>query len=243
VNNFQKSIQKYGTYIEELRWRIVLITKAFIVFFAIGFFGTTPAVKLMMQYINMPDVTIVATSPFQLIELAMSVGFFVGSLFTVPLVVYHLYSFLKPGLLPTERRWFLLSLPVGLLLFLTGFAYGCGIMYYGIKLIAVMNADLGVANYWDIGTFISQIVLTASLLGLLFIFPIVITFLIRLGAITARALAEKRRHAIVIIVIIVSLLPPTDGVSLILMSLPLVLIFELTVFFNRHADNHRSLIV
>jgi sec-independent protein translocase protein TatC len=136
-------------------------------------------------------------------------------------------------LLPKERKIFVLSMPLGVLLFLIGFLYGCGMLYYGIKLIAQTNISLGVVNYWDINTFISQIVLTSSLLGLLFIFPLVITFLIRLGIISVNFLRSKRRHAIVVIFIIVSLLPPTDGLSLILMAAPLVLIFEFTVLFNR----------
>jgi sec-independent protein translocase protein TatC len=106
-------------------------------------------------------------------------------------------------------------------------------LYYGIKLIAKTNINLGVVNYWDINTFISQIVLTSSLLGLLFLFPLVITFLIKLKVISVNFLKSKRRHAVVVIFIVVSLLPPTDGLSLILMAVPLMLIFEITVLLNR----------
>lgn len=235
VNNFQKILNKYEIYFEELRSKLLLLTKIFVIVFAIGFFITTPVIKLMMKYINMPGVTIVTTSPFQLIDLAMSVGFFTACIVTAPVFVYYLYDFLKPGLLPKEKKSFLWSLPIGFLLFLTGFFYGCGILYYGIKLIAQVNVGIGIANYWNISTFISQIVLTSSLLGMLFIFPMIITFLIRLGIMSVNMLKSKRRQAIVIIFIIVSLLPPTDGVSLIMMALPLVLIFELTVLFNRNS--------
>ena len=187
----------------------------------------------MLKYVDISGVTLVTTSPFQLIELAMSMGFFTACIFTVPIFVYHLYAFLKSALLPKERRVFLFSIPLGIGLFLIGFLYGCGMLYYGIKLIAKTNVSLGVVNYWDINIFISQIVLTSSLLGLLFIFPLVITFLIRLGILSVSFLRSKRKHAIVVIFIFVSLLPPTDGLSLILMAVPLMLIFELTVLFNR----------
>ncbi|NTV44110.1 MAG: preprotein translocase subunit TatC [Candidatus Yonathbacteria bacterium] len=231
----------YAAYIDELRRRIVLITKIFVGFFVLGFFSTTPIIRFMMEHMDFSGVTIVTTSPFQLMDLAMSIGFFIACTLTVPVFIYHLYSFLKPGLLAKERTYFLLALPVGIGLFFFGFLYGVGIMYYGIELIADVNINLGVANYWDIGTFISQIVLTSSLLGLLFIFPIIVTFLIRLGIFSVDMLRLKRRHAIVIIFIFVSLLPPTDGVSLILMSVPLALIFELTIFFNRKKKTHHRL--
>jgi sec-independent protein translocase protein TatC len=237
VNELQKSISKYAVYFEELRRRLFSLTKMFAIIFAVGFFAAPQVIKFMMKYLNtFKDVTMVTTSPFQLIELSMSFGFFFACIITVPIFIYHLYSFLKPGLLPKERKFFLLSLPLGLGLFLLGFVYSCGMLYLAIELMAQVNIGLGVANYWDIGTFLSQMVLTSALLGILFIFPLVISFLIKLGIMTVDFLKAKRRHAVVIIFIIVSLLPPTDGLSLVLMSAPLVLIYEFTILFNRKSN-------
>jgi sec-independent protein translocase protein TatC len=233
VSNLQEGINKYSVYFEELRRRLFLLTKIFVGVFAIGFLSSPSLIKLMMGVINFEGVTIVTTSPFQLVDLAMSMGFFFACIITIPIFIYHLYSFLKTGLLPKERKIFVLSLPLSLLLFLLGFLYSSIMLYFAIGIIAKVNIGLGVVNYWDIGTFISQIVITSSLLGVLFIFPLIITFLIKIGIISFEFLRSKRKHAIVIIFIIVSLLPPTDGLSLVLMAAPLILIFELTVLFNR----------
>ncbi|MBP6884021.1 MAG: twin-arginine translocase subunit TatC [Candidatus Pacebacteria bacterium] len=243
MNNFQKGLAKYAVYFEELRSKLVLLVKIFAVVFVLSFFNIAPIIKLLLKYLQMAGVTIVTTSPFQLVDLAMSIGFFTASLVTVPIFIFYLYSFLKPALLRNERRFFLLSLPLGLGLFLLGFLYSAIMLYYAIKLIAVVNIAIGVTNYWDISSYVYQVVLTSTLLGLLFIFPLVITFLIRLGILSVDFLRSKRRHAVVIIFLIVSLLPPTDGLSLILMAAPLVLIFELTVFFNRFNNNGRNLII
>jgi sec-independent protein translocase protein TatC len=236
VNNFQKSIAKYVVYFEELRGKLVLLVKIFAVVFFLGFFNISPIIQLLLKYSNMNGVTIVTTSPFQMVDLAISIGFFTASVVIVPIFIYFLYSFLKPALLPREIKFFLLALPLGLILFFIGFLYSSVMLYYAIRLIASVNITLGIANYWDISSYIYQIILTSTLLGLLFIFPLIITFLIRLGIFSIDFLRSKRRHAIVIIIIIVSLLPPTDGLSLILMSVPLVLLFELTVLFNRNKN-------
>lgn len=233
MNNFQKTLSKYATYFEELRKKLVFLVKIFAIVFVLGFFNVGPIIKLILKYLKVDGVTIATTSPFQLVDLAMSIGFFLSCVITVPIFIYFLYSFLKPALLPKERKFFMLSLPLGLILFIIGFLYSSTMLYYAIRLIAFVNVNLGVVNYWDISSYIYQIVLTSTLLGLLFIFPLVITFLIKLGIITSRFLKSKRRHAIVIIFLIVSLLPPTDGLSLILMSVPLILIYELTILFNR----------
>ncbi len=234
MNNFQRNLAKYSIYFEELRSKLVLLVKIFAVVFVLGFFNIGPIIRIMLKYLKMDGVTIATTSPFQLVDLAMSIGFFMACVVTVPIFIYFLYSFLKPALLSAERKFFLLALPLGLLLFSTGFLYSSIMLYYAIRLVAVVNTTLGIANYWDISSYIYQIVLTSSLLGLLFIFPLVITFLIKLGITDADFLKTKRRHAVAIIFIIVSLLPPTDGLSLILMSVPLILIFELTILFNRN---------
>jgi sec-independent protein translocase protein TatC len=173
----------------------------------------------------------------------MSVGFFFACAVMVPLFIFHLYTFFKPGLLKKERRIFFLSLPISLGLFILGFSYSAGMLYYAIQFIAKINISLGIVNYWDIRLFISEIVITSSLLGVLFIFPLFITILIRLGFLNVNFLKSKRRHAIAIIFIIVSLLPPTDGISLILMAAPLMLMFELTILLNRNKHKGRNLIL
>lgn len=239
MNKFQKSINKYAIYFEELRRRVLTLTKIFIGAFAIGFFATSPVIKFILDNIKIDGVTIVTTSPFQLVELAMSVGFFFACIVVIPIFIYYLYIFIKPALLKSEKKIFLLALPLGLILFIIGFLYSCIMLYYAILLIANVNVTLGVANYWDISTFISQIVITSSLLGILFIFPLVMTFLIRLRIVSTIFLKSKRKHVIVAIFVLVSLLPPTDGLSLILMALPLMLIFELTILFNR-GNNGRN---
>ena len=237
MNNFQRNLVKYGVYFEDLRRKVLLLTKIFIVVFGLGFLLTSPALKFILKYINIENVRLVTTSPFQLINLAMSVGFFFACIVVIPIFIYYLYSFLKPALMPKERNVFLFSLPLALLLFIIGFSYGVGMLYYGIKLIAKTNVSLGVENYWDISAFISQIVVTSSMLGVIFLFPLILTFLIKVNIFTVSFLRSKRKHAIVGIFILVSLLPPTDGLSLVLMAAPLMLIFELTVLFNRNSRN------
>ncbi len=238
----QKYIARYATYFEELRRRLLLLIKIFFGVFIFGFFATSPFIKFFITYMAVKDVLVVATTPFQLVDLAMSAGFFLSSVVVTPFFVYHLYAFLSPGLLPKERKLFISLIPLSLVLFFVGFAYGFGTMYFATGAIAHLNVTLGVVNYWDISRFVSQIVLTASLLGLIFEFPLVITFLIRVGITSVQFLRSKRKHAAVIIFIFVSLLPPTDGLSLILMASPMVLIYELTILVNSRVGNRRALI-
>ncbi|QQR50404.1 twin-arginine translocase subunit TatC [Candidatus Nomurabacteria bacterium] len=243
MDGLHQYLHQYSNYFNELQWRLLSLLRIFALVFIIGFFTTSPLIKLFIKHLAIKDVLIVTTAPFQLINLAMSAGFFLASVVVTPFFVYHLYAFLSPGLLKLEKKLFIALIPVSIPLFFLGFGYGFAILYFAIETIAHLNTTLGIVNYWDITRFVSEIVLTASLLGLVFEFPIVITFLIRTGFTTVRYLRSKRRHAIVFIFILVSLLPPTDGLSLVLMALPMVLIYELTILVNSSFKSRHSLII
>jgi len=232
VEGIQKYIVQYVGYLDEIRRRVLILVKIFAGVFLVGFIATGPLIRLVIEKLAIENVLIVTTSPFQLVNLAMSSGFFLASVIIAPFFAYHLYTFLSPGLLATEKRLFVSLIPLSLVLFFVGFSYGFTTMYFATESIAQLNVSLGVVNYWDIGKFVSEIVLTSSLLGLIFQFPIAITFMIRVGFVRVEFLRSKRRHAIVVIFFLVSLLPPTDGLSLILMALPMWIIYELTILVN-----------
>jgi sec-independent protein translocase protein TatC len=166
-------------------------------------------------------------------DLATDIGVFVATILTSPYALYHVYGFLKPAISKSERRLFWFLIPVMVILFFIGFAYGAVTLYIAFRALAALNSTLGISNIWNISQFLAELVVTAALLGLLFEFPIILTFLIRIKLLPVEYVIAKRRHAYVLIFVFVSLLPPTDGVSLIMTALPLIGIYEVTIFINR----------
>jgi sec-independent protein translocase protein TatC len=118
-------------------------------------------------------------------------------------------------------------------LFVLGFIFGASILFFAFKIIANINENLGILNIWDISSYLSQIFITSALLGLLFQFPLILTGLMKLNLFNVTALKKRRHLAWLTSFIITSLLPPTDGLSLIAMSLPLILLYEITILANR----------
>jgi sec-independent protein translocase protein TatC len=232
VNNFQKTISKYAIYFEELRRRFISIAKIFAVVFIIGIINVGPIMRLLIKYSANAGVTIITTSPFQMVNLAMSIGFFIACIVTVPILIYHLYSFLKPALLPKETKFFLLSIPAGLILFILGFLYSSIMLYYAIKFIIVLNASYGVSNYWDVSKYLSQIIMASVFFGLVFEFPIILTLIIRMGILKVEFLKKNRRYAMAIIFIFVGLLPPPEVFTTIIQAAPLVFLYEITIQLN-----------
>lgn len=221
-------------YLEDLRGRIYSSAVIFSLIFFVGFFLSASILKHFVAFFNIKDVVIATTSPFQFASLAVDIGFFCALICTLPLFMYHLFAFVLPALSSKERRKLLLSIPVSIFLFVFGFLYGFMIIYYSFALLAKINQNLGIQNIWDIGSFLSQLFLTSSLLGLVFQFPIVLSVFVKLGMLSVEFLRQKRKVAVLCIFVLVSLLPPTDGISLIAMGLPLILLYEATILINRN---------
>lgn len=232
MEDFQTYLTLYGDYLDDLRKRLYRTVILFIAVFATGFLCTGTILKFLIRVLKIRDATIVATSPFQLIDLAMNVGLFCAIVIILPYIVHQIYGFLRAGLHAPERALFIRLIPVGLFLFLLGFAYGFGVMYYALAVIASVNVGLGIVNLWDISQFFSQIMITSALLGVLFEIPLILSFLVRLNILSVQFLRDKRPYATVFILVLVALLPPTDGLSFVVMSVPLLLIYELVIVLN-----------
>ncbi len=230
---------EYYRYLEDIRRRLYNLVIAFIIFFFVGFLCSGQILKLVIGAFHLQSAEIVTTSPFQSLDLAMSVGMYTGLVICLPLFVYHLYGFLRDGLNRGEKRFFFLLLPAAAGLFLVGFAYGFAILYFTLDTIAAYNASLGIRNLWDISKFLMQLILTSALLGVIFEYPMVLLFLVKVGLITPKFLREKRRHAVAAMFILTSLLPPTDGLSLVIMVLPLIVIYEITIIIGTRIARSR----
>ncbi len=232
MGNFASFAETYGPYLEEIRKRLYRLAIVFTGAFILGLFSTNIFLPFFVHFLSIENVTIVATSPFQLLELAMSAGFFSAIVITIPFAFQQAYAFLRDGLLPRERRMIFLLIPLSLFLFFLGFSYGFAVMYYAIGFIANVNAGFGITNLWSVTQFLSQILITSALLGCIFEFPVVLSALIRLRVCSVGFLRRNRRIAYAGIFIFVALLPPTDGLSFLVMSLPLILMYELTILAN-----------
>lgn len=233
LEELNNKIDTYSPYLDDLSRRLKIITFCFIGSFGLGVLASTTILRYVVKFFNFTDVTLNTTSPFQLFDLVMTLGMFIALLICIPVLIYHTYTFIKSALKKSERRAFFMLIPFSMVLFLLGFFYGFLILYSTMQILANINISLGIENVWDITLFLSKIVSTSALLGLIFQFPIILSIFIRLDLIKTQYLREKRRHAILGMFVFTSLLPPTDGISLLLMVLPLVVMYEFTIMYNR----------
>jgi len=235
MTEFQKKLKEFSPYLQDIFQRIYVLTIAFVVFFVFGFIFSGSIIKILSRIFDFPGVVLAATSPFQLVDLAMNTGLLFAVTGLTPLLLYHFYDFVGSGLKREEKKIFFVTLPIIIGLFVVGFLYGFYTLRYATQAIAILNISLGVQNLWNINTFLTQIATTSAFLGLIFEFPLVVTALVKFGIINVSFLKKHRRHVIFVILILTSLLPPTDGISLLVMVSPLIVMYELTILYNQFA--------
>lgn len=243
AGKIDKIIKDYGPYLNDIWRRVYHIAIFFIVIFIVGFFGAGHVIRLFIHTFHLKDVVIAVTSPLQFLDISVDIALFLAIFATTPFALYQFYAFLKPAVSHKEFKALFWTLPLSFFLFALGFAYGFFTLYWGLQMLASLNVSFGLQNIWDIGLFLSQLAITAALLGVIFQFPLIMSIFLKFNIITREFLVQKRRIAYAFIVVIVSLLPPTDGVSLLIMSVPLVGLYELTILYDRLTNRRRTLLV
>lgn len=228
-----ESYEEYQPYLNDVIARLRRVAIVFIVTLVVGFLCAAPIVRLLISWLDLTDVTIVVSSPFQLFNLSFSIACMIAAAVAVPHFIWNLYAFLRTGLTRKELISGLKIIPISILLFVAGAAFGALSLYWGLAIMAKQAALFGLQNFWDVGTFISQIITTASLLGIIFQFPIILGLLFRAGVLEYSHFAGKRPIVYASSLILVAILPPSDGLSLIIMTMPIIALYELTLVIYR----------
>lgn len=232
-SDFEKAVDKYLPFLLEIRKRLLFIVAIFLLFVLLGFIYYQKLISVLLAIFQLEGVNIVFTSPFQFLSLAINTAILTGTIVIFPLIVFQILAFLKPALSPKEFRMIIYLIPLSTVLFLSGFAFGILIMRYVIVLFYERTTELNIGNFLDVSRLLSQILTTSALLGIAFQFPIVLTVLMRLRIVSYKFISTKRLYAYAISLVFAALLPPTDLLSLVLLTLPLIVLYELTMLANK----------
>lgn len=224
---------KYSPIFFEIRKRILFTLTVFAVASLSGFIFYERIIRFLIDILSLNGINIVFTSPFQFINLAISCGIASGLVLVFPLLLYQFYSFLRPALRVKEFKMVIGFLPFSIVLFLIGFSFGFLIMKWQIKIFLSQSVSLGIGNILDISRLLSTVLLTSIFLGIGFQFPIIMLLLMRIGIIKHHQISKQRMWVYLGSFFFAVLLPADSILADILITLPLVILFELTLIMNR----------
>jgi len=229
----QESQSSYLPLLYEIRRRLLIIIIIFFTSFAAGIFFYERIIKIFLVLLNLQGAKIVFSSPFEYMNLALNCGLIVAIIVTLPFVLYQAVKFIKPALTEKEYKIFNKNIPFSIILFIFGFFVGFETMKY-VGFLSYQTAQhLGIESFLNVSNLLAVVLLTSTLMGLAFQFPLVLIFLIKTNIVKREVFVSKRPLAYIISIIFASLMPPTDILSLILLTLPLVFLFEVVLLLTK----------
>jgi sec-independent protein translocase protein TatC len=170
----------------------------------------------------------------------MMVSFWLGLICAFPFVLWEFWKFIRPGLLPSEQRTIRGVVFICSSLFFLGVCFGYFILApFSISFLAgytVEGAD--VAPTLD--SYVNYMTMFTIPTGLIFEMPIVAYFLAKLGVIGQQFMRAYRRHAIVVIVIIAAIITPPDVASQIIVVIPLLTLYEVSIMVVGRVQRQRE---
>ena len=165
------------------------------------------------------------------------VGIIVGS----PIFIYHVWKFIEPGLYPEERQGmrFAAAFAAGFFVLGVVFAY-LVITPLALQFFANYEISESIINEFDITRYFSMVTMWAFGVGVLFELPVVIYFLARVGMVSPAILRTGRKYALIVVLVLGAFFTPPDPVSQILVALPLMLLYELSIYITTYVERKKK---
>lgn len=226
-------------HLAELRRRLVrsaivlLITVVLSLVFARQIFAILllPAAGTTFIYIELTEM----------FGIYMKVCFISGLILAMPYLTYEFIMFVSPALTSREKRFVYVVLPWIGLMFTAGVVFGYFVLIPpAMRFLTTFGSDIATPQI-RIGNYISLVTRLLLAIGLVFEMPVVTTFLARLGIISSKWLASKRRLAIIFAFILGALITPTfDPINQSLVAVPLIILYELSIWLARLLGRKRA---
>ncbi len=166
----------------------------------------------------------------------LKVALWTGVIMAFPYLIYQLYGFISPALYEQEKKYSVMLIGFGILLFAIGVLLNYFIIFpFSFRFLSTYQVQEAVVNQIALSSYINTFLLLSLLLGILFEIPILAYFLAKLGIVDASMLRKYRKHALVVILIIAAVITPTaDIFTLLLVTLPIYLLYELSILIVKN---------
>ncbi|PKL25490.1 MAG: twin-arginine translocase subunit TatC [Spirochaetae bacterium HGW-Spirochaetae-3] len=234
----QDKTMTFWDHVAELRSRLLVAAVALIAGMVACFFFVEPAAEYIMKPVG--DMQFVYLSPPELFMSYVRIALFGGLITASPVILFELWMFVHPGLSKRER----VSLVFGLFFGAIFFTVGAGFSFFVIVPFSLRfflqyqnDAIRAMFSFSEYVGFVGSMVLS---FGAAFELPIVVSILAGLGVVTGTGLAKARGIAVLLIFAAAAIITPPDIVSQVMLGVPMVLLFELSIVLAKGQEKRRA---
>nr|WP_263326021.1 twin-arginine translocase subunit TatC [Neobacillus sp. Marseille-Q6967] len=223
-------------HLDELRKRIIIAALAFVAFFIVGFIYV---VDIYNWFVRDLDVKLIVLGPSDIIWVYFMIATVIAITGTIPVLALQIWLFVKPALKPIERRITLSYIPALFILFIIGLVFGYLVIFpMVLQFLVNMGANMFVTNF-TADRYFKFIMHMTLPFGVLFELPAVVMFLTSLGIINPFVLAKIRKYAYFVLIIIAILITPPDFMSDFVVTVPLLLLYEISINLSKFVYKKR----
>lgn len=187
---------------------------------------------------------LIYTAPLEILFVKMKLAGLGAVVAAFPILAFQLYRFVAPGLYRNERGAFLPFLIAAPVLFLIGAAL---VYYVMLPIVMLFSLNQGIVAEGVTAALLPKVseymsLATALILafGLCFQLPVIMTLLGLAGIVSSKLMAEGRRYAIVAVVVVAAIVTPPDPISQLMLAVPLVLLYEISIWCVRLIEMRRK---
>ena len=254
-------------HLEELRWRLVKSAAAVLIFGIVAFlykdfifdtiilapksndFITYQFFCKMSTYLHLGDQLCMQNNfSLQNVDVAgqfnshVIISIYAGIIGAFPFIFYQFWKFISPALKDAEKKLASSVIFFVTLLFVFGLLFG----YYVVSPLSIQffgsyQVSTQVQNNFALTSYISNITSCTFYSGLIFQLPVVIYFLAKLGLVSTEFLRKYRKHAYIAILVLAAIVTPPDVYSQTLVSLPLFLLYEISILVSKRISKKNNL--
>ena len=162
----------------------------------------------------------------------LKTAMFAGVLVASPYIIYLLFHFISPALYDNERKYATALVSSGYVMFMLGTLLNYFLIFpLTVKFLGTYQVSEDVANMLTLQSYMDTLLMMSLVMGIIFELPVVSWLLGKMGLINATMMQTWRSHAVVVILVIAAIITPTtDAFTLIVVSLPIWLLYEVSIF-------------
>lgn len=183
------------------------------------------------------SVDLIATDLSSQFMTHITTSIYLGLLGTSPYILYELFRFISPALYENEKKYSVQVVVIIYIMFILGVLMSYYVLFpISFRFLGTYSVAERIHSTITLDSYISTFTTLTLLMGVVFQLPVIAFALAKLGVITADMMSRYRKHSLIVIMLVAAIITPPDLMTLILVTLPLYLLYELSIRVAKWVD-------